>query len=113
MTVRKLDRDELKALVEQARNDPEFPGYFNARALGVTDPAYRWVDADGFLRLRDDLAAEYEAELDYTGVSVGLVPGELLGGAMRRIDPYGFDVAVMMHVGRLEAQGVLIPVRHG
>lgn len=107
-----IDTDELRDLVEQAREDEAFPGFFLACELGLSDPAYRWVDSDGYPRSRADLADEYEAELDYSGAAAGLDFDELLGGAMRKIDPDGFDVGVGIYVARLEAQGVLIPVRH-
>ena len=113
MTVCEMDRDELKALVEWAREDESFPGYFLACDLGLSDPAYAWVDADGFLRSRADLADEYEAELDFMGAAARLGVGDLLGGAMRAIDSDGFDKGVSIYIAQLEARGVLIPVTYG
>lgn len=107
-----IDTDELRDLVEQAREDEAFPGFFLACELGLSDPTYCWVDADGYPRSRADLADEYEAELDYSGAAAGLERGALLGAEMRRIDPDGFDEGVDIYIARLEAQGVLIPVRY-
>mgnify|MGYP000985740148 CR=1 FL=1 len=108
-----IGTDELRDLVEQAREDESFPGFFLACELGLSDPAYCWVDADGYPRSRVDLAVEYEAELDYMGAAAGLGGGDLLGGASRKIDPDGFDAGVSIYIARLESQGVLIPVRYG
>lgn len=107
--MRELSRDELKALVERAREDADFPGYFLACDLGLSDPAYCWVDADGFLRSRADLADEYEDELDYA-CEAGFTASALLGGAMRAIDPSEFDEGVSFYIAQLLGQGVLIPV---
>ena len=106
-----MSRDALKALVEQAREDEAFPGFFLAADLGLSDEAYKWVDADGFPHSRADLVSECEAELDYLGAAWG--GGDSLGADMSTFDPAGFDMSVSMYIGRLEAQGVLIPVRHG
>lgn len=111
--MRELSWPEIKALVDRAREDEVFPGFFLAADLGLSDEAYKWVDSDGFLRSRADLVDEYEAELDYMGAAAGLGGGDLLGGASRKIDPHGFDKGVSFYIARLEAQGVLIPVRHG
>lgn len=108
-----IDTDELRDLVEQAREDEAFPGFFLACDLGLSDPACCWVDADGYPRSHDDLADEYEAELDYMGAAAGIGSDDLLGGASRRIDPDGFDAGVSIYIARLEAQGVLIPVTYG
>lgn len=107
-----MDRDALFALVEQARESDDFPGYFLYCQVGISGvrSSFGWVDSDGFLRSRDDLADEYEAELDYQGASLGLGSDELPGGAMRGIDPTGFDIAVGMYIERLVAQGVLFPL---
>lgn len=107
-----IDTDELRDLVEQAREDEAFPGYFLYCQVGISGvrSEYGWVDSDGFLRARDDLADEYEAELDYMGVAAGIGSDDLLGGASRRIDPAGFDAGVTLYVERLVAQGVLIPL---
>lgn len=107
-----MDRDALKKLVERARESDDFPGYLLHCQVGISGvrSSFGWVDSDGFLRSRDDLADEYEAELDYQGVSLGLGSDELLGGAMRGIDPTGFDIAVGMYIDRLVAQGALIPL---
>jgi len=106
------DRDALKALVEQAREDDEFPGYFLYCQVGISGvrSSFGWVDSDGFLRTRDDLADEYEAELDYMGAAAGIGSDDLLGGAARRIDSDGFNAGVDMYIARLEEQGVLIPL---
>lgn len=107
-----IDTDELRDLVEQAREDEAFPGHFLYCQVGVSGvrSEYGWVDSDGFLRTRADLADEYEAELDYSGAAAGLERGTLLGAEMRRIDPDGFDDGVSIYIARLEAQGVLIPL---
>ena len=107
-----MDRGALFALVEQARESDDFPGYFLYCQVGISGvrSSYGWVDCDGFLRTRDDLADEYEAELEREGVIRGLGSDELLGGAMRGIDPTGFDIAVGMYIDRLVAQGMLIPL---
>jgi hypothetical protein len=107
-----MDRDELKALVEWAREDETFPGYFLYCQVGISGvrSSFGWVDSDGFLRTRDDLADEYEAELDYTGAAAGLERGALFGAAARAIDPAGFGEGVSIYIARLEAQGVLIPL---
>ena len=108
-----IDTDELCDLVEQAREDEAFPGFFLACDIGLIDPAYCWIDSDGYPRTRADLADEYEAELDYMGAAAGLQRGTLFGAATRKIDPVGFDEGVSIYIARLEAQGMLIPVRHG
>ena len=56
-----MDRDELKALVEGAREDADFPGYFLYCQVGISGvrSSFGWVDSDGFLRTRDDLTDEY------------------------------------------------------
>lgn len=108
-----MDRDELKALVERAREDETFPGYFLYCQVGISGvrSVFGWVDSDGFLRTRVDLADEYEAELDYTGAAV-IGTRRLLGGMTRAIDPDGFDKGVSIYIARLEAQGVLIPLHY-
>lgn len=105
-----MDRDELKALVERAREDETFPGYFLYCQVGISGvrSVFGWVDSDGFLRTRDDLADEYEAELDYMGAAAGA--SGLLGAATATLDPAGFDEGVDSYIARLEAQGVLIPL---
>lgn len=110
--MREMNRDALKALVERAREDETFPGYFLYCQVGISGvrSPYGWVDSDGFLRARADLADEYEAELDCMGVAAGLGWGDLLGGASRIIDPDGFEAGVSIYIGRLEAQGALIPL---
>ena len=107
-----ISRDALKTLVERAREDETFPGYFLYCQVGISGvrSSYGWVDCDRFLRTCDDLSDEYEAELDREGASLGLGSDELLGGAMRGIDPTGFDIAVGMYIDRLVAQGTLIPL---
>jgi hypothetical protein len=107
-----MDRDALKALVEQAREDEDFPGYFLYCQVGISGvrSSFGWVDSDGFLRTRDDLADEYEAELDYMGAAARLDVGDLLGGAMRAIDSNGFDKGVSIYIAQLESRGVLIPL---
>lgn len=104
--------DALRALVERAREDDEFPGYFLYCQVGISGvrSSFGWVDSDGFLRARDDLADEYEAELDYMGAAAGIGSDDLLGGMARRIDSDGFGVGVDAYIARLEAQGVLIPL---
>lgn len=110
--MREMNRDALRALVERAREDADFPGYFLYCEVGISGvrSLFGWVDSDGFLRTRADLVDEYEAELDYMGVAAGLGGGDLLGGASRKIDPVGFDAGVSIYIARLEAQGVLIPL---
>lgn len=107
-----MDRDALVALVERAREDEDFPGYFLYCQVGISGvrSLYGWVDSDGFLRTRDDLADEYEAELDYMGAAACIGSTELLGGMAREVDPGGFDAGVSMYIARREAQGVLIPL---
>lgn len=101
-----MTAEEVRALVERAREDEDFPGYFLYCQVGISGvrSPYGWVDSDGFLRARADLADEYEAELDCMG------GGDLLGGASRMIDPDGFEASVSIYIGRLEVQGVLIPL---
>lgn len=110
--MREMTTDELRALVEQARESDDFPGYFLYCQVGISGvrSSFGWVDSDGFLRTRADLADEYEAELDYMGVAAGIGSGDLLGGAARRIAPDEFDAGVTLYVDRLVAQGVLIPL---
>lgn len=105
-----MDRDALKALVEQARESDDFPGYFLYCQVGISGVRSEcgWVDSDGFLRTRDDLADEYEAELDYMGAAAG--GGGSLGADMSMFDPVGLDEGVSAYIARLEAQGVLIPL---
>jgi hypothetical protein len=105
-----MDRDELKALVEGAREDETFPGYFLYCQVGISGvrSSFGWVDSDGFLRTRADLADDYEAELDYTGAAAGA--SGLLGAATAMLDAAGFDEGVDSYIARLEAQGVLIPL---
>lgn len=107
-----IDTDELRDLVEQAREDEAFPGYFLYCQVGISGvrSSFGWVDADGYPRTRADLADEYEAELDYSGAAAGLERGTLLGAEMRAIDSDGFDEGVSIYIARLEAQGVLIPL---
>lgn len=105
-----MDRDELKALVERAREDADFPGYFLYCQVGISGvrSSFGWVDSDGFLRTRDDLADEYEAELDYMGAAAGA--NSLLGACVSMFDRAWFDEGVDSYIARLEAQGVLIPL---
>ena len=105
-----MDRDALKALVERAREDADFPGYFLYCQVGISGvrSPFDWVDSDGFLRTRADLADEYEAELDYTGAAAGT--GSLLGACVSMFDRAWFDEGVATYIARLEAQGVLIPL---
>lgn len=44
-----MDRDELKALVEGAREDADFPGYFLYCQVGISGvrSSFGWVDSDG------------------------------------------------------------------
>lgn len=48
--MRELTVDELRALVEQARKDVDFPGYFLYCQVGISGvrSEYGWVDSDGF-----------------------------------------------------------------
>lgn len=103
-----MDRDALKALVEWAREDETFPGYFLYCQVGISGvrSSFGWVDSDGFLRTRADLADEYEAELDYMGAAVGA--SGLLGAATAVLDVAGFGEGVDSYIAHLEAQGVLI-----
>lgn len=105
-----MDRDALKALVEQAREDESFPGYFLYCQVGISGvrSEYGWVDSDGFLRMRADLADECEAELDYLCAAAG--GSGLLGDDMRLFNPAGFDECVTTYIEHLVAQGVLIPL---
>ena len=106
-----MSRDALKALVERAREDEDFPGYFLYCQVGISGvrSSFGWVDSDGFLRTRDDLADEYEDELDYM-CEVGLSASAMLGRTMRAVDPSCFDEGVDSYIARLEAQGMLIPL---
>lgn len=102
--------DALRALVERAREDDEFPGYFLYCQVGISGvrSEYGWVDSDGFLRMRFDLELEYEYELNAMGWDAG-ADGDL-GSEMREIDPVGFGEGVDTYIARLEEQGVLIPL---
>ena len=108
-----IDTDELRDLVEQAREDEDFPGYFLYCQVGISGArsSFGWVDSDGFLRTRDDLADECEAELDYLCAAAG--GSGLLGDDMRLFNPAGFDECVTTYIEHLVAQGVLIPVVYG
>lgn len=108
--MREMTTDELRALVEQARESDNIPGYFLYCQVGISGvrSSFGWVDSDGFLRTRDDLADEYEAELDYMGAAAGA--SSLLGAATAMLDAAGFDEGVDTYIARLEAQGVLIPL---
>lgn len=105
-----MDRDALLALVDRAREDEEFPGYFLYGQVGIRGvrSSYGWVDCDGFLRTRFELELEYEFELNEMGWDAG-ADGDL-GSGMRVIDPDGFSDGVDAYIARLEAQGVLIPL---
>lgn len=105
-----MNRDELKALVERAREDADFPGYFLYCQVGISGvcSSFGWVDSDGFLRTRADLADECEAELDYLCAAAG--GSGLLGDDMRLFNPAGFDECVTTYIEHLVAQGVLIPL---
>lgn len=105
-----LTVDELRALVERAHEDEEFPGYFLYCQVGISGvrSEYGWVDCDGFLRMRADLADECEAELDYMGAAAGC--SGLLGADMALFNPAGFDECVTTYIEHLVAQGVLIPL---
>lgn len=107
-----MDRDELKALVERAREDETFPGYFLYCQVGISGvrSSFDWVDSDGFLRTRADLADEYEAELDYMGAAAGT--SSLLGACVSMFNRAWFDEGVDSYIARLEAQGVLIPLHY-
>ena len=108
--MREMDRDALKALVEQAHEDGDFPGYFLYCQVGISGvrSEYGWVDSGGFLRTRDDLADEYEAELDYMGAAAGT--SSLLGACVSMFDRAWFDEGVASYIARLEEQGVLTPL---
>lgn len=99
--MREMTTDELRALVEQAREADDFPGYFLYCQVGISGvrSSFEWVDSDGFLRTRDDLADE--AELD------------CMGAAAPRTDPDEFGAGVNAYIARLEARGVLIPLYYG
>lgn len=105
-----MDRDALKALVERACEDEEFPGYFLYCQVGISGvrSEYGWVDSDGFLRMRADLADECEAELDYMCAAAG--GRGLLGADMVLFNPAGFDECVTTYIEHLVAQRVLFPL---
>ena len=99
--MREMTTDELRALVEQARESDNFPGYFLYCQVGISGvrSSFEWVDSDGFLRTRDDLADE--AELD------------CMSAAAPRTNPDEFSAGVDAYIARLEARGVLIPLYYG
>ena len=111
--MREMTTDELRALVEQARESDDFPGYFLYCQVGISGvrSSYRWVDSDGFLRTRFELDLEYESELNEMGWDAG-ADGDL-GSEMRAIDPDGFNTGAKKYIARLEARGVLIPLYYG
>lgn len=105
-----MDRDALFALVERAREDDEFPGYFLYCQVGISGvrSSYGWVGCDGFLRTRFDLESDYEFELNSRGWDAG-ADGDL-GSEMRAIDPTQFADGVDAHIHKLIGLGRLFPL---
>lgn len=105
-----MDRDALLALVDRAREDEEFPGYFLYGQVGIRGvrSSYGWVDCDGFLRTRFELELEYEFELNEMGWDAG-ADGDL-GSEMRAIDPTRFADGVDAYIHKLIGLETLFPL---
>lgn len=105
-----MDRDALLALVERAREDADFPGYFLLCQVGIRGvrSAYKWLDWRGVLRRRSDLEDDYESDLNEQGWNAGA--DDDLGSVMRAFDTTRFAEEVDAYIDRLGYLGMLFPL---
>lgn len=105
-----MDRGALFALVERAREDVEFPGYFLLCQVGIRGvrSEYGWLDWRGCLRARSDLEDDCESDLNGQGWNAG--EDADLGSEMRAFDRRRFAEEVDAYIDKLIGLEMLFPL---
>lgn len=105
-----MTSEEVRAVVEAALQDEDFPGYFLYCQVGIRGVRsnYVWVDASGRLWDRWGFELEWEYTLNERGWDRG-EDGDL-GSEMRRHDPSEFAAGVDALIEERVSRGDLFPL---